>query len=837
MKLAIDLQSCQTDSRERGIGRYALGLAAALHDLRAEDFEVSLLLDAVRGDRLAEARRRLRALNVDAPTHCYTYPSHSGFTEARAPLAVGAGLLKSKLVEATGVDALLVSSFFEVGDRFASGYALEAMARTPKAVIAYDLIPLLFPERYLPQGQFIEAWYRERLQAFRQFDLYLAISQSTKQDLVTHLSIDPDRIAVIDAGIDPVFLAGAGAALTPAELSALGISQPFVLMVGNADWRKNCLGALEIYARLPEGVRRTHQLVFTRVGDDVHQALNGRLSHLRESVVILGTVQEQTLVSLYASCKVFFFPSLYEGFGLPVLEAMAAGAAVLSASRGALSEVVHRADCLFDPEDQEQAASLLRKALAEEDFRAGLLSGAREHAASYTWERSARLAKSALQELGAHQSPRVVGPSAWMPTEAEIGVLADALAANDADSEIDLLQVLEAIARHGRRRVLVDITEVVRLDARSGIQRVVRNYCAGLARLAQATRQFDLVPIVWRDGRIVSAFDYLRSQLSVDVDGIDREINVQIGDLALMLDSSWWSPERFSDLHVRVRAAGGEVVWMVYDLVPILTPQFCDPVMPPVFRTWLDHVAATADGCVCISKSTQEDLRRYFAEQLGPHRALPWTRYIHLGSDFDAGTADLPSPSARALVECLEAKGYCVTLSTIEPRKDYVTILNAFERLWASGSALSLVIIGKQGWNVDALCQRLRSHPELGKRLHWLDRASDGDVRSLLAGARCLIQASYAEGFGLAVVEAGSLGVPLVLSDIPVFFEVAGSEAEYFEAGNAAGLAAVLAANEAAGAWRRPLGLRTLSWGESSKRLAAILVGERAVAASAETRA
>lgn len=824
MKLAVDLQACLTDSRERGIGRYALGLVTALHALRSPAFELSVLLDSARPDRLGELRRRLRGAGVDAPSHCYSYPTFEGFTEAFAPLADCGALLKARFAEASGADVLLVGSCFEVGDRFATGYALAALPDLPKAVIAYDLIPLLFPERYLPPGQFISEWYRRRLEAFRGFDLYLAISQSTRDDLIALLGIAPERIEVIDAGIDTQFFAAAGRGLAAAELAALGIQRPFVLTVGNADWRKNCLGALEAFARLPAAVRGQHQLVFTRVGADVQEALDGSLKHLRESVLILGSVDEKTLVDLYASCRVFFFPSLYEGFGLPVLEAMAAGAPVLCASRGALPEVVHRPECLFDPDDLAGAAARLQKALMDEPFRALLLAGAREHAAAYGWERSARRALSALQRLQPGPA-RAETRAAWTPSDAEVAVFADALEAADPEIEHALRQGLREIAVRGRRRVLLDITEVVRQDARSGIQRVVRNYCASLAQLACSQPGFELVPFIWQADEIVSAYRYVRTRLGVDIEGVDGVVEAQCGDLALMLDSSWWSPERFDVFHAQVKAAGGEVVWMVYDLVPINTPQLCDPVMPPVFRTWLQHVADRADGCVCISAATEADLQRYFSAYLGQDQTHPWTRVVHLGSDFDTGSAEPGSEDVRSLIEQLQPNGYCVALSTIEPRKDYPTLLAAFEQLWAEGSELALVIIGKQGWNVEAFCEGLRGHPELGRRLHWLDRAGDGDVRTLLGSARCLIQASLAEGFGLAVVEAGCLGLPLLLSDIDVFREVAGDEASYFPTGDAAALAGLLRTAGASGVWRRPEGIRTLSWAASAKELLACLLG------------
>jgi glycosyltransferase involved in cell wall biosynthesis len=133
-------------------------------------------------------------------------------------------------------------------------------------------------------------------------------------------------------------------------------------------------------------------------------------------------------------------------------------------------------------------------------------------------------------------------------------------------------------------------------------------------------------------------------------------------------------------------------------------------------------------------------------------------------------------------------------------------------------------MMGKKGWNVDKLARRIEKHRENGRRLFWLESASDGDVQCLLKGATALIQTSISEGFGLPLVEAGSQGIPLLLSDIPVFHEIAGEEATYFHVGKAEELAAAIEELLGSRELKRPKAIKAMTWAESSRNLAKILL-------------
>lgn len=826
MKIAFDILPCLTASRDRGIGRYARSLLEAITEAGQE---VLLTIDRTDPTRVREMRRTLRARGLDLPSAMYSYPSNE-HTDGCAHLENAAGLLRSRFLGSIDADVVLLSSLFEYGSQYSTHLEMSHLRGKPTAAIVYDLIPLHFPERYLPANEFVSRWYVRRLDLLKHIDLLLAISEATRTDLIERLGIRPERIRVIGAGFDQSLAGAEHLSMDQRKkaLHALGIHKPYVLTVGNNDWRKNSLGAVEAFAALPKSVRSQHQLVLTQVGDDVRHALDGgKLSAVREDVVICGHVTDEQLSTLYASCKVFFFPSYYEGFGLPVLEAMALGVPVITSGYGALREVIHNERMIFDPQDKRETTRALLQALTNDELRSELAAGSVEHATTFTWRRCADLTVDALKELTEQKSPIVsrIWRPAWLPTDQDIEVLANAV---ETCGDIAQLRVALDCFRSRSRRVLIDVSELAQRDARTGIQRVVRN----IARNAFfAARSFDcrIELIRWHRGRVHYARSFAREALHVDMAGGDDAVVPEPGDIAFMLDSSWLHPERFDSLHHAVASLGGEVVWMLYDLIPLTHPEYCDSGMPPAFFAWLRHAVRSADGFVCISSSTRRHLEDFIAAE--GVKIRPWTRVAYLGSDLDENSV-ASTDCTRSVLAAVASTPIFIAVGTVEPRKDHTTVLDAFDALWARDVDAALVIVGKRGWNVDALVSRIENHPELGRRLHWLQDCPDGDLLTLYKSGRSLIQASREEGFGLPIVEAAACGLPAILSRIPVFEELAGPTAVYFASGDATALAERV--REACLTPRQPpqYPVKLLPWHEVASNVLSTLLGASSIKSS-----
>jgi glycosyltransferase involved in cell wall biosynthesis len=192
------------------------------------------------------------------------------------------------------------------------------------------------------------------------------------------------------------------------------------------------------------------------------------------------------------------------------------------------------------------------------------------------------------------------------------------------------------------------------------------------------------------------------------------------------------------------------------------------------------------------------------------------------------------------LIDKLGKRPTFLMVGTIEPRKSHAQALAAFEVLWKRGIDANLVIVGKQGWMVEALIDRLRDHPERDRRLFWLQQIDDAFLTSVYDASSCLILASRGEGFGLPIIEAAHRKLPLVLRDIPVFREVAGEHAMYFEGLEASDLAHALEDwlhLHAAGDHPRSENIRFLSWKESTRQLIDVLLDEHGGAAGAQAGA
>ncbi len=225
----------------------------------------------------------------------------------------------------------------------------------------------------------------------------LTPSESTRRDVVRLLGLDPGRVLVIPYAPAPVFRPTPP---DPARLQALGLRQPYFLYVGTLEPRKNLVRALGAFARAA-GALPDHRFVLVgqrgwKYDEIVREAARPDLAG---RVTLAGYVPEVDLPTLYAHATAFVYPSLYEGFGLPVMEAMASGVPVLTSRSSSLTEIAEGAALLVDPLDEAELADALVALATDEGLRASLRAKGLERASGYTWERTARETAQAYREV------------------------------------------------------------------------------------------------------------------------------------------------------------------------------------------------------------------------------------------------------------------------------------------------------------------------------------------------------------------------------------------------------------------------------------------------------
>ncbi|MCJ2074285.1 glycosyltransferase family 4 protein [Methylobacterium sp. E-016] len=974
LKILLDLQTLQSSSRHRGIGNYSRGLADAL--LRRDDVEWHILFSDAMPETLrpalAWARERVEREQIHV---LHGLGPIQGRDPDAAPRARAAEALYSGFVEALAVDVVHVASPFDGwGDE--TVFEVAPNHATPFAATLFDLIPFEEPDLFLPTPE-IANWFKRRLQALTRVESVLAISEHSARAGRRRLRMGPERVVAIGSDVDPIFAPRALAAESArALLARYGITKPFIFHVGIPEPRKNVARLIEAFARLPADVRTHHQIVLATKVTDAQTTSLTRLAADQglppEALVLPGFVPDLDLAVLYSLAQVTVMPSLNEGFGLPLLEAMRCGCPVLGSNTTSIPEVIGRADLTFDPLSVTDIADRLERVLTDTDFRAGAIDHAGVQQAHFSWSISAERACQAfvqaherrahppvpapvppsitgltpghyllplVSELDAH----VPGPLSRCPNE--LPVLAAALdaagpcllvdltgtetgtvsgqdsgeaqarvgrddpatipvkdsadphphliarlrsepsrIASDApdvwqltwsswartrtrapDPErcaslpaalariVDhpLLQAVDPLARltalvqahplsgperdaiaraladnhapaRSRQRLLVDVTELAQRDARSGIQRVVRNI---FGALIQEPAGFEVVAVRREQATYRYAHAFTARFLGRPAPVSDTLLDFQPSDTFLGLDfDASISAEAFAVLR-RQHLRGVRIIHVLYDTLPLHRPDWFGMGMHGVYTQWLHGLAEISDGIACISQAVADDLAQVLVERRFLKGRTPHLGAFHLGADLDAAqpAADVDPKLASGMPALFEPDTpVFVTVGTIEPRKGHAQLLDAAEILWARGNPAVFAIVGKRGWLVDPLIERITSHRELGRRLRWFEAVDDAVLAQVYRAGSAALLPSEGEGFGLPLVEAAHAGLPILARDLPVFREIGGAHATYFSGFDGRSLADAIEAwlsAHARGETPDESGIRPLTWAESAHQL------------------
>jgi len=345
-RVLLDLSVLSTSTRQRGIGRYVSELARGLVAVQREWGE----LEVVFLERLGLDGRVSVTSDLDAALARLA----DGPPRARARWSYPLRLLAGHAARTSGAALLHLP---------APGATPLGCARARTITTCHDLIPYRYPERYAELAEGLR-WGRRALDRRRYLapDHVIAISRATAVELEQLLGAGPDRVSVVPSGIDRARWAAELQADDGEQLAALGLEQRrFVVCVGDADWRKNSEGMFRALARARDSEPTLELLWLGALSEERSRWVRAQAESLGVAGAcrFLGYVPDPTLKAIYRAAVATLFVSRAEGFGYPVLEAMASGCPVITSNVSSLPEVAGDAALLVDPEDPEAIAEAM----------------------------------------------------------------------------------------------------------------------------------------------------------------------------------------------------------------------------------------------------------------------------------------------------------------------------------------------------------------------------------------------------------------------------------------------------------------------------------------------
>jgi glycosyltransferase involved in cell wall biosynthesis len=373
IRIAIDIQTLQTSEKERGIGRFVAGQVKSLLSGRRADDKVYTLVGNERFPAPVE---------VGGPVSLL--PMGGGLSDRGS--AVSAAFADWAIHK--NVDLIYFTSPLR------HDIALPGLSDSlTQVAMVHDLIPLLFEDRTLSRSPGpIQNDYFRRLGRLNTFHRLLTYSECNREDLECHLGIPEYRVNVVGAAADPSFRPRCDPDAVAAVRHRYGVRGRLILSVTGFNFRKNIEGTVASFARLPAALRGECQLLLAcgLASDQERAAVEDLVARhgVQDRVLLPGHIGED-LPQLYHAAEVFFLPTLYEGFGIPILEAMSCGVPVVASAVSAVPEVVGNAAILVDPNDEEESEKAIRRLLGDGGLRADLRQRGLARAREFSWERVA----------------------------------------------------------------------------------------------------------------------------------------------------------------------------------------------------------------------------------------------------------------------------------------------------------------------------------------------------------------------------------------------------------------------------------------------------------------
>jgi alpha-1,3-rhamnosyl/mannosyltransferase len=385
MPLNVGLNAVSLLSPLTGVGQYTLRLIAALQD--EPDVSVSYFNGAAWSERRLQCDCAASDLNVSspllAPAGQRIFLHAKRAFKALVPKSYDLMRLCQQQTFKQGLKKAPIELYHEPN-------FIPFKFNGPTVITVHDLSVLALPETHA--GAAVRAVGRRLPRAVERADAVIAVSHATREEIIKMLNVNPAKVFTIYNGVGEAF-APRKAAATQSVLERYGLNyNSYVLAVGTLEPRKNIRRLCRAYRALPQALRRRYPLVLAGGRGWRQGEFSTELTALQREghLIATGYLGAHDLSRLYAGAALCVYPSLYEGFGLPVVEAMASGTAVMTSACSSLPEVAGDAAWLVDPHDEAAIRKALRALLEDEARRAELGRRGIERAKLFRWEETAR---------------------------------------------------------------------------------------------------------------------------------------------------------------------------------------------------------------------------------------------------------------------------------------------------------------------------------------------------------------------------------------------------------------------------------------------------------------
>lgn len=601
----------------------------------------------------------------------------------------------------------------------------------PGVVTVHDLIFLKYPEAYPPEfcRHLKGVMERSLARAVR----VIVVSDQTGKDLTERYPEVANRLDRIYEALPESASGPVSPELVEEVRRRWTQGTEFILSVGVQQKRKNAAGLVRAFAALPPNLRENLKLVLVGGTECEDPALEREIARLDLFNAVVRTPQltREELTALYRGCRLFAYPSLYEGFGLPTLEAMAQERPVVCSDGGALAEIVGSAAQIYPAGNEEALTQAIQAVLTDVPLENSLIEKGKERISAFSWDLAARQTLESYQ-TAIHQGPIVIASKPQL---------------DRTPNHLSPARTNKTSAqRASRPRIAIDARLLGHTSLGTG------RYTAEIIRaLLSSSESYEIAVI---------------GPKSLDLDrfpNAERIVQHVHAETSTLLDPAW---EQFS---LPSHLLGCDIYFAPTGIVPVARPcktvpvihdlgfedepQYYEPRLRSYLAKWIRQSCIRADRVIAVSSFTKNRISSLY--DLDPQKV----RVVHHGRP-EGRSMKSPDIGASRQRGIKAEEEFVLSVSSFEPNKNLGMLVDAFAQICSSWPG-KLILAGRSGRDLPVLETKVRAAGYPG-RIRMIVNPSDHEIDRLYSEARLFVYPSLYEGFGMPLLEALTAGLPII---------------------------------------------------------------------------